>query len=202
MNKEYIQTQLPIVEVYETIDVSWVVFADLTNPLRPHVLVGERVGGGHTFPGGKVEVGQSPDDAAISESFQEVGLHIPSHDFIVSLEEVIFTSKLGLIHAHPYLVFFDEIVGSFIPTTKEPDLHKQWSWISLNELAGLVGLGSMPFSVWDEKGWLDIIKEVAFIQWSGEDLYSQEDLPASFLHDCHQYKVFGLWEEFEKLYLK
>ena len=97
-----------------------------------HVFVARRSPGGDLgekweFPGGKVEGGETGEDAVRREFFEEFGLAVEAGAFIgVSSFEhggIIFNLRA-------YRVFFD---GNLLRTVKLKE-HTEWRWASFEEI--------------------------------------------------------------------
>lgn len=89
------------------------------------VLVGRRLGahgaGTWAFPGGKVEPGEDPGDAAARELLEETGL------VATSIEPVRWTSNVFEDVGH-YVTLHHLIVASGEPAVLEPDKIEVWRW--------------------------------------------------------------------------
>lgn len=114
------------------------------------VLLGLRRGahGAETwsFPGGKVDPGESPDRAAARELEEETGLRATSTTPIAWTNDIFREDGLHFVTLHHLI----EAVGR--PEVREPDKMTQWSWHSWNSLptplftpvAALVETGWQP----------------------------------------------------------
>jgi len=98
---------------------------------KSKVLVGWRQadqhqGNKHEFPGGKVELGESPEQACRREIYEEVGIGLKEwHPFDIirhEYEDVIV--NLHLFHAH-------------VPEEMLNQIHQPWTWYQRDQLASL-----------------------------------------------------------------
>ena len=98
----------------------------------PYVLVGQRPEG-HTlagqweFPGGKIEIGESPEQALARELDEELGI-----------QAEVGTVKMACTHSYPdvgiFLVFFEV---QFWKGEPKPVHHSELKWILPEELKSL-----------------------------------------------------------------
>jgi 8-oxo-dGTP diphosphatase len=81
-----------------------------------------------SFPGGHVEFGESPEQAAIRETKEETNLDVKK------LEKLSFTSDIYKDGQHYITLFF--LAREWVGTVKnmEPDKCKEWSWFSPDQL--------------------------------------------------------------------
>jgi mutator protein MutT len=84
------------------------------------------------FPGGKCEPGERPEDAAVRECGEELGLTVA----IVRLRRVV---SHRYPHAWVEMSFFDCVT---IDPTAEPDPSTGFRWVRGSELAGLTFPGA------------------------------------------------------------
>lgn len=82
-----------------------------------------------TNPGGHMDAGETPHEAALREVFEETGLHLKSLKFITG--EQIVSHRTG----KPFTVFafMGEPYGSFAINQNDPDHEvSEWRWVPLN----------------------------------------------------------------------
>lgn len=84
-----------------------------------------------SVPAGHLEPGEAPDEAVAREILEEIGVTVRAED-------------CRLIHAHsqlidvPYIMMFFAVdLWQGVPTNKEPELHSDMQWLSLDEIHGL-----------------------------------------------------------------
>lgn len=98
----------------------------------PYVLIGQRPEG-HTlagqweFPGGKIEIGESPEEALARELQEELGI-----------EAEIGSVKMACTHSYPevgiFLVFFEV---QFWKGEPKPVHHSELKWVLPEELRNI-----------------------------------------------------------------
>lgn len=98
------------------------------------VFIGRRVNVGQMgnrweFPGGKVEVGESLQEALIREFTEEFNVHITVGRKIT---ESVFTHNNLPVHLHAFEVFFPDIEINWILTE-----HSEVKWVSFNDIEKL-----------------------------------------------------------------
>ena len=155
------------------------------------VLMSERISDSNTkeltFPGGSVEPGETPKEAAARETKEETGLVI-DQDFLIRASEAPEFFELGetIFVAHPFFAFFDEAVGQQVYQTLEPDKHREWRWYTLDEITDAVGSGALLANTineqWLENVFFEVIKHIP--------------LPAWFMDECLR---IGATAQFDKL---
>jgi 8-oxo-dGTP diphosphatase len=97
-------------------------------PQDDKVLLGKRKSAhGHahwSFPGGHVEYGESPEEAAIRETFEETSL------MIKEIQKIHFTSDIFPDGRHYITLYFIAKGYSGIVENMEPGKCEGWEWIS------------------------------------------------------------------------
>ena len=97
------------------------------------VLLGERIGshGAHTWatPGGHLELGESIEECAKRETFEETGLVVDSFQKL-SFTNDIFEKE----NKHYVTLFVLASCSSGEPQVTEPEKCKQWKWFELDKL--------------------------------------------------------------------
>lgn len=106
--------------------------------LQNYVLVGERLGSHmkntYAFPGGKMEIGESPEQTCSRECFEEINIPIPSERFIYKT----FTNDYFENEKKHFITLFyecklydDELL---ILKNNEPDKCKYWMFVPFNDI--------------------------------------------------------------------
>lgn len=117
------------------------------------------------FPGGRIEPGESPEEAALREAWEEVALAPERAQPLGQLPAVL--SPHGF-HVRPVLAWLDER-PRVIPN---PDEVSEVLWVPLAELAA-----AAAWSEWREGGGLR--RKVWHYPWRGRDVWG---LTANVLH--------------------
>jgi 8-oxo-dGTP pyrophosphatase MutT (NUDIX family) len=197
------QYGLPFPEDPVPIEVTWVMLIRYEKDIHKlSFLVAERVSGGQlTFPGGKIEPGETAQHAAEREVRQEIGLQFRSReDLLEQVQPQLFHSGGVLYRANPFFVFYEEGDGAFTrPQLKEPDKHKAWEWISLPQLIRAIIQGKVPSFVLNDK-WMDIVTDTLFLD-TLPDGYEEEP-PAWFLEECSAIRYEELLRKFREKVLR
>jgi len=82
-------------------------------------------------PGGHLEFGETPEQCASRELFEETGLQIPSNQFeIISITNDFFKDE----DKHYVTVHCRANVGDVIPEIREPNKCETWRWFDMNTL--------------------------------------------------------------------
>lgn len=140
------QIELPNLYQSSIQQVVWTVCVrpdeNMQNP--PSILVAKRVvGGGYTFPGGKVEIDESYNDAARREFRQETGLELLLAMSAVDESETILLPNGHFIKANPFIVY--DLNRILNPINTEPNKHLDWEWLPLDVIKFLIAEGLLPF---------------------------------------------------------
>lgn len=95
-------------------------------------LMGKRIGahGENTWslPGGHIEVGETPVQAAQRETLEEAGLGIKNIKFLT------YTNDLFTENKHYITLWFEADWASGRPTINEPDKWIEQTWVNKNDL--------------------------------------------------------------------
>lgn len=100
---------------------------------------GKHLGGQWEFPGGKVEQGESPEQALIRELEEELGITVQT---IGALSPVVHIYDRGPIRLIPFLCRISE-------GTPQPHEHSELRWCSADELRSL-DLAAADLPILDE----------------------------------------------------
>lgn len=95
------------------------------------ILLGKRKSehgqGTFSVPGGHVEMGEEPYDAAVRELLEETGIVVPELEFIGFTNDVFSQDK------HYVTLYFTAYCDQE-PINKEPEKCESWEWYSLSDL--------------------------------------------------------------------
>ncbi|MBF4456033.1 thiamine phosphate synthase [Acinetobacter sp. SK-43] len=109
-----------------TVDVAIAILLHKSKVLVGWRQVNQHQGNKHEFPGGKIEEGETPEQACRREVYEEVGIGLKEwHQFDVirhEYEDIIVT--LHLLH-------------TYVPDELLNLIHQPWSWFSRDQLADL-----------------------------------------------------------------
>ncbi|MCX6778034.1 MAG: NUDIX hydrolase [Candidatus Micrarchaeota archaeon] len=104
------------------------------------VLALKRKSGIWEFPGGGVEFGENPGDAAIRECKEETGIEVGDAKFI-GITSAVFESGGNEKHA-VYVVYLAEVGDKFVKISGE---HEEYRWVNSYELSRMkLGLNAEP----------------------------------------------------------
>ena len=99
---------------------------------KNEVLIGRRVtphgSGTYGFPGGHLEMGESPEECAIRETMEEVGVKINNLHVIGFTNDVFDTGK------HYITIFIASSNYEGNVTNMEPHKLEGWEWYNTNNL--------------------------------------------------------------------
>ena len=98
------------------------------------ILVGKRQGSHAPYfsiPGGHLELGESFEEAAIKEIFEETGLTIHQPK-VIGVTNNLKTYQTDQVHSVSVILFTDQFEG--IPEVKEPKKCAGWDWVNPLEL--------------------------------------------------------------------
>lgn len=102
------------------------------------VLIGRRKGshgsGLLAFPGGHIEFGESFEDVAVRETFEETGLIVEPF-YADGFGCDLFSSCKMLAKGHHYVTTY--VTTKYIdgePELKEPDKCEEWFWVNFHQL--------------------------------------------------------------------
>ena len=97
---------------------------------RGGILTGKRKnthGPYYSIPGGHLEEGESFEECALREVFEETGLIIPADDIsVIGITNDLITFKESGRHYVSVILFSDKFSGD--PELKEPDKCEGWIW--------------------------------------------------------------------------
>ena len=120
------------------------------------VLLGKRLGahgeGTWSFPGGHLELNETPEQCAIRETAEEVGLTVKNP------QELGFTHTVFSETKQYITLFYAVSAENGIPENKEPDKCECWQWFDLEKLPSPT-FATIPAFI--EKYGLTYIKEKA-----------------------------------------
>ncbi|MFC7343219.1 nucleotide triphosphate diphosphatase NUDT15 [Saccharopolyspora griseoalba] len=98
------------------------------------VLLGRRKGahgaGDWSFPGGKIDPGEAPEDAAVRELLEETGLRASG------VATIGWTSDVFPDDGLHYITLHHLITADGVPEVREPDKVESWSWHAWDALPG------------------------------------------------------------------
>lgn len=96
------------------------------------VLLGYRIGrhgyGSWSFPGGHVEINETPEECAIRETKEETGIQLFSSDLVKGPHTYNYFPASGLKYDTQFII----AQSNSDPTLKEPDKFTEWSWFYWN----------------------------------------------------------------------
>lgn len=114
----------------------------------PYFLASKRLDrNGVTFPGGKLEEGETPEDGALREVFEETGVKIYSSEYLISAHPrrngIPLCDNSSDFNTHIYFAFIDEATDGEEPVNVEFEKHAEWQWIPVSELPKMVSAGEL-----------------------------------------------------------
>lgn len=121
----------------------------------PRFLVSKRTGGKLTgvltFPGGKVEPGESPAECVVREAREESGLEVPISGLIpINPEPILIGVNDKTTLFYMYYCFNKSVFG--IPTQGEEGKNTEWGWISFNAACKYIAAGLLhPMILYDKR---------------------------------------------------
>lgn len=181
---------IPTPEIHQPQDVAWTLLIRI-KPENLEVLVAEKADGSLTFPGGKIEPGEYPFEAAIRELQEETALRLdPSELFIAGPPQSQFTTQGKFIHTYPYFAFWGSVHTQLIHTP-EPDKNSSWKWISFRELIKSIYTSKLIPSF--DTNCLAYITEIIF-----EAEYNHQDASVEILEDCADYRYLSDLLEYQR----
>ena len=129
--------------------------------LAGQVLLGKRKSshgkGTWSAPGGHLEFGETPQQCAARELFEETGINLPPHAFkIIHLTNDIFPDK-HYITIHCRVNNIDAT-----PIIQEPDKCEQWQWFDLNNLPSPLFLPALNLMKQISQKKLDFVKNSTY----------------------------------------
>ena len=101
---------------------------------KKEILVGKRIGSHAPYfsiPGGHLELGETFEEAAIKEVFEETGLRIFDPE-VIGVTNNLRTFKLENKHYISVILLAEKFEG--IPEVKEKDKCEKWFWVNPNDL--------------------------------------------------------------------
>ncbi len=109
-----------------TVDVAIAILLHKTKVLVGWRQASQHQGNKHEFPGGKVEAGETPEQACRREIYEEVGIGLKDwHAFDV------------IHHEYDDLIVNLHLFHAYVPDELLDLIHQPWSWYSREQLAGL-----------------------------------------------------------------
>lgn len=184
------QSILPFPESPKPIPIAWVMVTGIINN-KLSVLAARRTGSNKlTFPGGKVELGEDGEDAAVRETLEESGIVLGDDTFFLlsplppyfSAEPLTrtFCTQGKEYIVDPYLLMLDNISDQK-PKNLQPKKNGEWSWFTVKELINEMMQGNLPsFILEDWLNWsIDGLYEIAF-----PEPFHKGKIPAWFMEEC------------------
>ena len=99
-----------------------------------HILIGQRIGGLSPFysiPGGKLELGETFEEAAIRETLEETGLKIYNPK-VIAVTNNLRTFQASQIHYVSINLYTNDFSGE--PQVLEPTKCAFWKWIDPQDI--------------------------------------------------------------------